>query len=249
LKHFFIPDPQCKHRGKVNHLTAAGNYIVAKQPEVVVHAGDHWDMPSFSKHATAIEREGQRYQRDIAAGIAGMEALLAPIRKYNAGRRKKYEPRMVFLTGNHEYRIDRYVEEHPECVGQFSRKHFGLETMGWHVQPFLKPICIGGIYYAHYFYNQDNGKAFGGRAPNVLNSLGFSFVQGHKQGKDVAAKTLNNGRTIRGLIAGSFYQHEERYKGPQGNHHWRGCLMLHEVRDGNYDLLELSLGYLLRNWT
>jgi hypothetical protein len=53
---------------------------------------------------------------------------------------------------------------------------------------------------------------------------------------------------MRGLIVGSFYQHDEEYKGYQGNNHWRGCIMKHEVKDGNYCLLELSLNYLLRGW-
>ena len=248
MKHFWIGDVQCRAGGKTNHLTAAGNYIVDKQPEVVVAAGDFWDIPSFSRHKTNLEREGLRIKKDIDAGIAGMRALLAPIEKYNKRRRKKYQPRKVFLCGNHEATIDRYVNEHPEMKGFLSFDSLGLKKFGWEVHPFLRPVRINGIYYAHYFYNPNNGRAYSGRAPNVLNSLGFSFTMGHRQGKDVAAKEMNNGKTIRGLIAGSFYQNYEDYKGPQGNDHWQGCLMKHEVRDGNYDLLELSLDYLLRAW-
>jgi hypothetical protein len=48
----------------------------------------------------------------------------------------------------------------------------------------------------------------------------------------------------RGLIVGSYYQHDEDYKGPQGNHHWRGIIVKHEVRDGNYDMMEVSMDFL-----
>ncbi len=248
-KHFWLPDVQAKEGGKTSHLTAAGNYVVDKQPTHIICAGDFWDIPSFSRHATNLEKEKRRFVKDIEAGVEAMRALLAPIEKYNRGRRKKYEPRKIFLAGNHEATIERYVNDHPELEGAISIDNLRLKEFGWEVYPFLKPVRVHGVYYAHYFYNQNNGKSYGGRAPNVLNSLGFSFTMGHKQGKDIASKELNNGKTIRGLIAGSYYQHNEKYKGPQGNDHWRGCIMKHEVRDGNYDLLELSLGYLLRDWT
>ena len=34
----------------------------------------------------------------------------------------------------------------------------------------------------------------------------------------------------------------------QGNQHWRGALMLTEVKNGSYDIVTLSIEYLLRNW-
>jgi hypothetical protein len=74
-----------------------------------------------------------------------------------------------------------------------------------------------------------------------------SCVSGHRQGLDLAVHT-NGKRLIRSIIAGSFYQHSEGYLSPQGNHHWRGILMLNEVRQGNFCLLEVSLDYLKRRY-
>jgi len=42
MKHFIIPDTQVKPDVPINHLEAAGNYIIEKQPDVIVHLGDHW---------------------------------------------------------------------------------------------------------------------------------------------------------------------------------------------------------------
>jgi len=74
-----------------------------------------------------------------------------------------------------------------------------------------------------------------------------SCVAGHRQGLDLAVHT-NGKRTLRSIIAGSFYQHSEGYLSPQGNHHWRGMLMLHEVKNGEFSLMEVSLGYLKRRY-
>lgn len=254
-EHFVIPDTQCKEDTSIDHLTAAGNYIVDKQPQTIIHMGDHWDMPSLSSYEKRGSKyfEGKEYLKDIEAGKRGMRALLKPIEDHNkrqkSNKKRLYTPRMVFLLGNHEQRISRAVNDDPRLSGVLDYKHFELAKDGWEVHNFLHPVKIDGITYSHYFYNPMTGKPYGGKAHTRLQNIGFSFTMGHQQGKDVAEKHLANGQTIRGLIAGSYYQHDEEYKGPQGNNHWRGCIYKHEVKDGNYDLMELSIDYLLREWT
>jgi len=252
-RHFFIPDTQCKPGLTYDHLTAAGNYIVDKKPEVIIHAGDHWDMHSLSIYDKGTKKaEGARYQDDIEAGLEGMEALLKPIIAYNNKRKKykekQYKPRMVFTIGNHEERIMRHVNANPELFGKCSYDDFELDRFGWEVHDFLSPVYIDGIAYAHYFYNPNTGRPYAGTVHTKINNLGYSFTMGHVQGKDIGTKYLTNGRVIRGAVAGSFYEHDEGYKGYQGNNHWRGCLYKTEVKDGDYCLVELSLDYLKRDW-
>lgn len=252
-EHFIIPDTQVKPGVRLEHLCAAGNYIADRRPDTVIHLGDHWDMHSLSSYDKSTKNaEGARYQDDIEAGRYGMDLLLAPIRELQRKQRvqklKIYRPRMVFLLGNHEERIMRHVNVNPELHGKLGYQDLGLEDKGWEVHDFKKPVEIDGVWYAHYFYQPMSGRPYGGMVSTKLKNLGFSFTMGHQQGLETAIKPLNNGRTIRGLVAGSFYQHDEEYKGPQGNDHWRGCIYKHEVRDGNYCLMELSMTYLKEKW-
>jgi hypothetical protein len=55
--------------------------------------------------------------------------------------------------------------------------------------------------------------------------------------------------TRHGLVAGSFYQHEESYRGPQANSEWKGLVVLNEVKDGGYDVMPISMGYLRRKFS
>lgn len=252
-RHFVIPDTQCKPGNNFDHLKAAGNYILDKKPEVIVHLGDHWDMASLSEYDKGKKSfEGRRYKADIEAGHEGMQSLLAPITEYNRKQKRTkhalYNPRMVFLIGNHCQRIARAIDKDPILEGTIGYQDLKLESYGWEVHGFLDTVEIDGVYYSHYFYNPMTGKPYGGKAAQRLNNIGFSFTMGHQQGKDIAEKHLANGKTLRGLVVGSFYQHDEDYKGPQGNHHFRGCIMKHEVKDGDYCLMELSLDYLMREW-
>ncbi len=70
-----------------------------------------------------------------------------------------------------------------------------------------------------------------------------SCVAGHSPSLDTYIHPAATG-LMRGTIAGSFYQHDEDYMGPQGNMYWRGVLVLNELRDGFYSLVEVSLAYL-----
>jgi len=46
----------------IDHLTWAGQYAVDKKPDVIVHIGDHWDMPSLSHYDKGTKSfEGRRY--------------------------------------------------------------------------------------------------------------------------------------------------------------------------------------------
>ena len=78
--HVLIPDTQVKKGVALDHLRWAGEYCVEHKPEVIVHIGDHADMPSLSSYDKGKRTaEGKRVNEDIEAAIKGMEVLLRPI--------------------------------------------------------------------------------------------------------------------------------------------------------------------------
>lgn len=233
-----IPDTQVKPGVDISHLVKLGREIVEERPDVIVHIGDHWDMPSLSSYDKGTARaEGRRVREDIEAGNAAMQVLLAPLRdlqrNQRANRKRVYSPDMHFFIGNHEERITRYENQHPEVQGAIGWDQ--LDLRDWTVHPFLEPHTLGGVTFAHYFYNPNSGKPFGGSMEYRLNKVKRSFVQGHEQGMKYAYDTVGD-RRINGLMVGSFYLHDEHYKGPQGNNHWRGYCYLRNVDKGDYDL-------------
>lgn len=199
MKILVIPDTQVRPGVPTDHMAWIGNYIVEKQPDVIVHLGDHWDLPSLSKHEEGKAKTAAlRVKSDVEAGNTALLALQKPLRA-----RPKYRPRKVMLRGNHENRKERCLEgvgdvKFEGCIPEFNDK-----ALGWQVVPFLKPIQIGGIHFAHYFYQPLSGKPYGGTCANKLKNIGFSFVMGHVQGLDVATRTLPNGQMQWGMVAGS----------------------------------------------
>lgn len=251
--HLIIPDTQCKPGVPMEHLEALGNFIVDKRPDVIVHIGDHFDMPSLSSYDKGkASSHGKNIRDDLDSGIEGLRLITDPMFKMQAQQKKNkskvYKPRMEFICGNHCERIKRHIDANPELIGFLSYDDLKISDYGFKFNDYLKPVLIDDIIYTHYLANPNTGKPYTGTAANLLQKTGKSFVQGHRQGLDYAHRELITGDRQFGIIAGSFYQHDEGYKGYQGNKHWRGVVVLHEASNGMADAMFVSLDFLIRKY-
>jgi hypothetical protein len=239
VSHLIIPDTQCKPGVDLEHMYWAGRYAAERKPDVIVHLGDHWDMPSLSSYEKPGSKyfEGKRYKDDI---VAGNDGLL----RFEFGLGGWKPKRKVLLRGNHEDRITRAVNADPKLEGVIGFEDFIDKELGWEVIDYLTPVTIDGVAYCHYFYHPNTGRAYAGSVDNMLRNIGYTFTMGHQQGKRIGSRELGNGQTQRGLVVGSFYQHNETYRGPQASGEWRGLIVKHEVAGGNYDIMEVSMNYL-----
>jgi hypothetical protein len=251
VTHLMIPDTQCKPDIDLRYLDWLGQYIVDKKPEVIVHIGDHADMESLSSYDKGQRSaEGKRVHKDIDSAIEGMNRLLKPLFDLQQQERDtygyvKYKPKMVITLGNHEQRIERHVNANPELHGFLSYGSLKYKEMGWEVYDYLQPVLINGVTYVHFMANPMTGKPYGGTALNILKNVGESFCMGHKQCLDIATRFLpSSGKQQWAIIAGAYYEHDEGYKGYQGNHHWRGIVVQHNVKDGSFNPMLVSLDYL-----
>lgn len=243
-----IPDTQVRDDVPTEHLAWAGWYIGehfgGKRNITIVHLGDHWDMPSLSSYDRGKKAmEGRRYVDDIKAGNDAMDLLVGSMRDAAPPR---WKPRRIFLHGNHENRITRAIEDNAQAEGAFSLDHLNLD--GWEVYPFLDVVTVHGVMFSHYFYSPGNGRPYSGENMDTrLRAIGGSFVQGHQQGLRYGVRESIRGLS-HGLVAGSFYQHSEQYRGPQARGEWRGIVVLNDVRDGDLDVMPVRLDYLARRY-
>lgn len=250
--HCVIPDVQARPGDDFEFLRCAGNYIAEKKPDVIINLGDFADMPSLSSYDVGKKSfEGRRYTDDIEASKHAMANLVFPIFKERVrleiNKKKQWKPKMILTTGNHEHRISRAIDNDRKLEGLISEQDLEYEEWGWEVYPFLKPVVIDGISYCHYQTSGVMGRPITS-ARGILSKKHMSCIVGHQQGKDIAYAQRGDGKTITSIIAGSFYEHEETYLNHQTNQHWRGIIMLHEVEDGQFDEMFVSLKYLKGNY-
>lgn len=223
-----IADTQVKPTESLEYILWVGKYIHDTKPDIILMIGDWWDFPSLSSYDKGkASSEGRRFVDDLTAGNKGLELLELEINKDPT-----YKPRKVFCKGNHEHRVDRYVEDNPELKGTLGTEFLPLTKYGWEVYDFLVPVEIEGIFFVHYLANPMNGRPYSGTASNILKTVGRSFVVGHKQVLDIAIRPTFDGKQQIGIINGACYPFNEGYKGYFGNVHYRGVTVLTEVSDG-----------------
>ena len=255
--HVVIPDTQVKPGVPLDHLNWIGRYFVdtfaGKENIKIIHLGDHADMPSLSSYDKGKkEMEGRRYKADIKAANYGFTVLNRALTDHNL-RRKGYKngpwlPTRHILLGNHEDRINRAISLDAKLDGTIGTDDLNYAELGWEVHPFQEVVWLDGVGYCHYFYNVMNGRPLSGMIEGRLKTIGHSFIQGHQQGLYYGIRYVA-GRQQNGLVAGSCYLHDEDYKGPQGNAHWRGIVVCHQVESGAFDPMFVSLDFLCRKYT
>jgi len=257
VTHIMIPDTQAKPGAPTDHLNWIGQFIVDEYHNKnikIIHIGDHADMPSLSIYDKGTKKmEGRTYQEDLDAANEAWRVLNQPLYDYNSLRRKNkskiWSPERWITLGNHEDRINRAVNFNPQLEGMLSLDKLDYERSGWKVSNYLQVLNLDGVRYSHYFYNPMTGKPFGGQNIELrLKTIGHTFSQGHQQTLMYGLRFTSDGVSQHGLVAGACYLHDEEYKGPQGNAHWRGIVVKHQVKDGSYDPMFVSLDYLCRRY-
>jgi hypothetical protein len=197
----------------------------------------------------------QNVEEDIESLHTAEDVLYAPMHAYNRYqvklKKKQYEPIVVKLIGNHEYRLKRLLEYEPRwesktCnMNAFNTRHAINET----VVPFMEWIDVDGVFYSHFFASGVLGRPVS-NAKMILAKKGVSCTQGHHHQLDSAAMTKPDGTRIRGLIAGCFIDKDAPgFAGPQvDNLYWRGVILKKQVFNGDYDLSEYSIDRLLKEY-
>lgn len=231
---YVIGDTQTK-KGVRNPLIPVAHDIGRTLPDIVVHLGDHWDLPSlcsYNKGKNSFVSE--RYVEDIEAGNKAMYEFWDIISMYQAFN-PSWKCEFIILEGNHEYRRNKAIDEAPiQYADLFD--YLVPDYSGWDkVVSFLEIIEIQGICFSHYFVNEFTGRPIGS-AKMTLNKRHRSFVMGHKQILDYEEQPALNGGRIQGLVIGACYFHDEEYKTPQGQNHFRGCALLKNAHDGEWEL-------------
>lgn len=248
-KHAVIPDVQAKPGVPNAHMGHVGEYLAEKRPDVIVVIGDFADMPSLSSYDLGKKcYEGRTYRADVDASIESLEKLMAPIERLNRRRKKRglraYRPRKVVTYGNHEARILRAIDADRKLDGTVKIADLQFKKFGFEEHAFLKVVKIDGIEYSHYFTSGVMGRPVTSAAA-LLRARQCSATMGHVQWTDMAIHPKTQLRT---LFSGACYTHDEDYLGPQGNDCRRQIIFKHEVKDGRYNLMEISLDYLKKRY-
>jgi hypothetical protein len=250
--HLIVGDAHAKPDVENHRFDWLGRLIVDRQPNVIVDIGDWWAMDSLCGYDKKGSRafEGNRYVKDIEAGIDAQHRVQHQLDDYNRGRRKKYEPRRVRTLGNHDGgRICRLLEEEPRFSAVLGTRDLLSAEFGWEEYPYLAPVEIDGISYCHIF--QKGGRERSGKyvVARTTEEESCSLVFGHTHKLAFWRWANSLGRSWQGLNCGCYFLHWEDW-GKTDNHFWsRGIAILNNVRDGQFDLEWVGMDEVRRKYS
>lgn len=230
----WFSDGQISDGVPIDHFRWVGRLAADYEIPVVFNGGDHWDLRTFRKRAPEGEREGMRFKADLEHGHRAFDLFDAAVRE-----RKGYKPRKIFLKGNHEERMEWFLEEQPHLKGVIG-DHM-LARQGWEMHRFLKVVKVAGIFFSHYFRIRTGRNAISGTMQNRLNKVGNSFVQGHQQVFMHERRPRHDGSVMNGVVCGAFHQHHEEYLSEQMKNHWRGAIVMWFAKNGDFCVEQWSI--------
>lgn len=242
--HLVIPDSHAKYGVRNDRFSLLGKFILDLKPDVIVNIGDMADMESLCSYNKGKKSfEGRRYKKDIQAVRDALDKMHSPTIEFNRKQRdlkqKQYKPEMYFCLGNHENRVNRAIESHPELEGTISIEDFGYENYGYDVIPFMSPVLVDNILYSHYFVTGIMGKPISGLHPaySIIQKKYQTATQGHSHLLDYKIVTTGDGRKLQGLSVGCFLETDqfEEYAGEEANDMWWRGIVVKHITDNGYD--------------
>jgi hypothetical protein len=241
-----VPDAHAMPNQDLSRFSSLGNLIAEKQPDHIVLMGDFVTLESLSAWdlGKAGKMEGKRYSEDCKAGISAIDLMMSPVRRLQTRQKKNkeavYKPRLIYILGNHEDRLERYLATKPELSAHLDIvRDLALEDSGFtDIVPYRGFVELEGVLFTHAVMNAAN-QAIGGKTAlsAISQAVSKSIVIGHLH----RLETMNHFRhgaddIIQIVSAGCFFEGAEDYADGGLNAYWRGVLLLTHYKQGRFDI-------------
>lgn len=150
-------------------------FIKMFKPDKIILLGDFMDVASLSAWDLDKKRvmEGKRIKNEIAQANIELNYLA------------KYCPEIIYLEGNHEDRIERYLDKNPEVEGMIELKdqlRLSERKIKWIKMNDL--YKLGDMYFTHGMYTNV------GHARKHLQALGCNITYGHTHSTQTALQNM-----------------------------------------------------------
>lgn len=227
-----------------------GKLIEHKKPTRVVFIGDVMTMDSLSAwdRDKRQKMEGRRYNKDIDCGLKAFDKMFAQI-----GKKTVQNIEWVYIKGNHENRLDRYLEIDPTFAGHVDIiTDLGLDEL-MEVVEYKDDYIHKGVAFTHIPITEGGTcLAAGGHASSAKKALDLyssSVVYGHTHKLETACKHRHGAKRLQqALNVGCFFEHVDEYALGSVTSYWRGLVLMTHYDVGRFDIETISLGRMKREY-
>jgi predicted phosphodiesterase len=203
------------------------NFIKDLKPDQVLLLGDFMDVSALSAWDMDKKRkmEGRRFQKEVDVANKELDFLQANSKE------------VIFIAGNHEYRIDRYIDKHPELEGMMEVPIvLNLEKRKIKYIPYNKIFKLGKCNFVHgLFTNQYH-------ASKHLEAIGDNIVYGHTHRPMTWFKSSKLQKPIMAYGLGCLCNKEPEYMQDKwANWLTQFSVMYYDTKTGKFNLYPINI--------
>lgn len=187
-------------------LKAVEKFMANQRFDYYINLGDLVDLDCISHHTKGKLRqvEGKRILEDYKYANKILDRHQSLIRKNNK------DAQFILLEGNHEFRVQRYIDENPQMEGMIEIPvGLKLKDRGFKwVECYTKgdTYNIGHAYFHHGLYHNSH------HAKKMVENFGTNIFYGHLHTFQSYSKVLRgNDKTIIGQSIGCLCDYQQSY--------------------------------------
>lgn len=234
-----VGDVHCAPKQDLSRATLLGKAIKELKPNRVVYIGDFLNFDSLSAWDKDKRKkmEGRRYQLDIESGHEFLDRVDREL--------DDYVPEWIFIEGNHEDRLWRYLDGQPLFDGAVDyRKDLGINH--WKHIPYKEHYLHKGVYFTHVPINEAGKPVTGASAcARSLAIYQHSVIFGHTH-KLASSSVHRHGASHlnQALNVGCYFDHIDDYALGSVTSYWRGLVLIDHYKTGRFNWSPISMGKL-----
>lgn len=140
FKALILPDVHIDHKGYDKVYGVVKKFVSDFEPDIIYLLGDFADCASLSGWDLSKKRkmEGRRHAKEIKNVDKELSYL------------STHTDKLVWLEGNHEYRVERYLDDHPEVEGLIEyQEQIDLKKYNCEWVPYNKIYKVGKLNMIH----------------------------------------------------------------------------------------------------
>lgn len=212
-------------------LRAVERYMAEQKWDEVLQLGDLMDFNSISSH-----------NKDNLRSVAG--ATLT--KDYDAANRildrwqKFHSGPMTILEGNHDFRVERYIDAHPQLEGSLEVPvglHLKSRGIKW-----IPSWSQGTVYtkgkanFIHGLYTNDH------HAKSMVSNYGVNIFYGHLHDFQLYSKVMNgDNKTIVGQSLGCLCDYKQYWLRRRPNRWQQGFAEFHIFDNGTFQYFPIMI--------
>lgn len=184
-------------------LKAVEKFMADYKFDYYINLGDLIDFDYISKYNEANKRgnEGKRIRKDYETANKLLDRHQAIIRSNNK------HAKFILLEGNHDQRIERFIDKEPVTEGYFEMEHgLNLKKRGFQWYRENEVFKLGKVRFIHGKYTSKN------HAFKHVDNYGFNIVYGHLHDVQCYSKIqYGDDSTIVGQSIGCLCRYDQKY--------------------------------------